>query len=347
MTFSTGHALIIGVGQYQHMSQHNVPIAARDAAAVAETLQNPSICGYPSGQIILLTDQDATRTRIFSALDELSAKMDADSSLFLFFVGHGIYGTDGNYYLTTHDTQLQGKQVVAGTGVSDAELIAKLRQLKARRMLLVINACHSGELSPSFDVEDTALNSQPPPQKLADALLSTGEGRITITACRPEQKSWIGRGSLSIFTQAVVKGLKGEAPNNRGYISAFGLYEYVYFESKEGAENLGQTQEPELTVLKGVGPFPVALYRGASQPGAFDANESIPPETAVHEVSPEKSQRIYQRYTATLIGDGAIAQGDGAKAVGKGGILIDGNVNVSGDVSGDFIIGNNNQIKRG
>ena len=239
---------------------------------------------------------------------------------------------------------MQGKQVLAGTGVSDAELLDKLRQIKARRMLLVINACHSGELSPNLDIGDESLDSQPPPQKLADAVLSTGEGRITITACRPEQKSWIGGGSLSIFTKAVVDGLKGGAPNNRGYISAFGLYEHVYYEAKEGAEELGQEQEPELTVLKGIGPFPVALYRGASQLGTFDVDESLPQETAVRQVSPEKSQRVYQRYTATLTGDGAIAQGDGAKAVGKGGILIDGNINVSGDVSGNFVIGNNNRI---
>jgi hypothetical protein len=29
MSFTTGHALVIGVGQYQFMGQHNVPIAAR------------------------------------------------------------------------------------------------------------------------------------------------------------------------------------------------------------------------------------------------------------------------------------------------------------------------------
>jgi hypothetical protein len=344
MTFSNGHALIIGVGQYQHMSKYNVPIAARDAAAVAETLQNPSICGYPAGQVILLTDQDATRAAILSALEILSARMDAESTLFLFFVGHGVYGTDGNYYLTTHDSQLQGKQVAAGTGVSDAELLEKLRQIKAKRMLLVINACHSGALSPSFDIGDEELDSQAPPQKLADAVLSTGEGRITITACRPEQKSWIGGGSLSIFTKAVVDGLNGGAPNNRGYISAFGLYEHVYHESREAAEEIGQEQEPELTVLKGVGPFPVALYRCASQTGAFDAEESLPADTAVRQVSPEKSQRVYQLYKATLAGDGAIAQGDGAKAVGAGGTLIEGGVNVSGDVSGNIVIGNNNRI---
>ena len=334
MPFTNGHALIIGVGQYEHMSQYNVPIAAKDAEAVKQTLPDPSHCGYPAEQVRLLSDQAATREAVLSALDELAAKLSPESTLFLFYVGHGVYGTDGNYYLTTHDTQLTGSQVVAGTGVSEVELIDRLRKIPAKRMLLVINSCHSGELSPSFDI-GTPLSSEPPPQKMTDALLSTGEGRITITACRPDQRSWIGPGKLSIFTEAVVSGLKGEAPNRNGYISAFGLYEHVYLSAKEAAADLGQEQEPELTVIKGVGPFPVALAHGASQPGAFDVSEPLPAETAAREVSPEKSQRLYQRYQASLVGDGAIAQGDNAVAVGKGGIYIGGKVSGSTIITGD------------
>jgi hypothetical protein len=132
--------------------------------------------------------------------------------------------------------------------------------------------------------------------------------------------------------------IKVHPPNSSGYISAFGLYEYLYHEAKEAAAELGYAQEPELTVIKGVGPFPVALYRGASTPGDFNLSAELPAETAARAISREKSQRRYQQYQATLNGDGAIAQGDGAKAVGKGGILID------GDLTGNIITGSNNQI---
>lgn len=42
-----------------------------------------------------------------------------------------------------------------------------------------------------------------------------------------------------------------------------------------------------------------------------------------------------ESYQATLIGDGAIAQGAGAKAVGKGGVMVD------GDVHGGIVMGTN------
>ena len=336
MPFATGHALVIGVGQYQ-VSRLNVPIAARDAEAVAAALRDPARCAYPAGQVTQLTDGAATRTAVIAVLDDLGATLQAEDTLFLFFVGHGAYGTDGNYYLMTHDSQLRSNQVVAGTGVSEADLLGRLQAMRARRILMVINACHSGELSPHFGADEAVFESEAPPQKLTEAVLSTGEGRITITACRPGQKSWIGRGELSIFSAALVSGLRGEAPNSHGYISAFGLYEHLYFEAKEAAMELEKEQEPELTVIKGVGPFPVALYRGAIQPGDFDVSVPTPAGTAAREVSVEKSRRSYSRYQATLNGDGAIAQGTGAKAVGKGGILVEGD-------NGNITIGNNNRI---
>ncbi len=43
-------------------------------------------------------------------------------------------------------------------------------------------------------------------------------------------------------------------------------------------------------------------------------------------------------FRAQNIGDGATAQGPGAKAVGKGGMLVE------GDVNGNITIGNNNKI---
>jgi len=42
-------------------------------------------------------------------------------------------------------------------------------------------------------------------------------------------------------------------------------------------------------------------------------------------------------YKASLTGDGAIAQGAGAKAVGKGGVMVD------GDVSGNIVTGDRNK----
>ncbi|WP_161569138.1 caspase family protein [Candidatus Oscillochloris fontis] len=303
MPFSTAHALVIGVGTYAHVPRFNVPITATDATSVATVLRDPQLCGYPSEQVALLSNTDASRAGILAALDGLT-RVNADDTVFIFYAGHGEYGDDG-YYLTTHDTRMDGKKVVVGTGVREAELIAKLRAIPAKRLVLIVNACHAGEISPVLAAGDAPPTGNPMPPPVAAALLGTGEGRVIISACRENQYAFIGPGPLTLFTQALVDGLQGKGiVSNHGYISIFDLYTHLYFTLEESVtrqisvatrKHYGEKQEPELTILKGVGPFAVALYRGASTLGTFDASSSPPEDTAVREVNPAYSQVVLRQ----------------------------------------------------
>lgn len=317
MSFNSGRALLIGVGTYEYAPHVNVPITANDALQVDKVLRNQDLCGYPDGQVTLLHDAKAERKHVLAALDALKASR-PDDTVLIFFSGHGDYGTDGRYYLTTHDTKVDNGKVKAGTGVSEAELIDKLRAIPAQRLLFLFNACHSGEVSPSLGMagEREALGSVSLPDEAADALLATGEGRIIISACRSSQRSWIGGGAVTLYAQALIDGLsgKGYVTSNRGYVSAFNLYEHIYFNVKAAAAQLGQTQEPELTVLKGIGPVPVALYRGATELGLLPDDEPLPEGTAARPpVDPEHSRRLFERYvrsvTVTASGERSVAAG--------------------------------------
>jgi uncharacterized caspase-like protein len=313
MPFPTAHALLIGVGSYTHAPHLNVPITVADAKAVAAVLRDPAYCGYPPEQVTLLSNAATTRTGILAAFDALATRVGHEDTVFVFYAGHGEYGDDG-YYLTTSDTQLVGRKVVGGTGIREAELIVKLRAIKAKRLLLIINACHAGELSPVLAPGDAPLTGTPLPPQTSAALLGTGEGRVIISACRENQVSFIGPGPLTLFTQALVDGLHGKGvPSNRGSISVFDLYTHLYFALDEAVphqvsatarQRYGEQQEPELTILKGVGPFAVALYRGATALGDFDASATPPEGTAVRAVNPAYSQAMARQHQQQ-IGDNA------------------------------------------
>lgn len=371
MTFTRGHALIIGVGTYAHAPHLNVPITVADAQAVAAVVANSDYCGYPSAQVTLLSGATANRTGILAALDTL-AQTGEDDTVLVFYAGHGMYGDDG-YYLTTHDTSVSGRKVVVGTGIREAELIAKLRAIKAKRLLLIVNACHSGELSPVLASGDPAFAGETLPAQVAAALLGTGEGRVIISACRENQYSFIGPGPLTLFTHALVDGLHGKGVgSNRGYISVFDLYTHLYFTLEEAVPRVvsaevrrrfGERQEPELTILRGVGPFPIALYRGAAALGDFDASAGPPAQMGVREVSPAHSQAMLRQHHQQVGGQanvGAAVAGDvhgnitvnqnmqrGGVHFGDGGQYGDittGDVIKTGDISGDGIaIGRNAQ----
>ncbi len=317
MTFSSAHALVIGIGSYAHAAYLDVPITAADARAIAEVLRNPQSCGYPPEQVTLLADTAASRPAILAALDTLAARVSAHDTVFVFYAGHGAHGDDG-YYLTTHDTHMAGRKVAVGTGIREAEMIAKLRAIKAQRLLFIVNACHAGEISPVLAPGEEpqrpepveGLTGTPLPPEVTAALLGTGAGRVIISACRENQYAFIGPGPLTLFTQALVDGLQGKGvSSNRGYISLFDLYTHLYFTLDDVVPRVipatvrqrhGDKQEPELTILKGVGPFAVALYHGATTLGEFDASASPPEATAVRAVNPAYSQAMLRQYQQSL-----------------------------------------------
>lgn len=319
MAFTQAHALVIGVGTHQYASHIDVPITVADAQSVKDVLLDSRTCGYPSAQVTLLDHSKASKDGILTALGELAKRVKAEDTVFFYYCGHGALGTDGNYYLVSHDAKIQDKRVVKGTGIHQNELIEKLRAIPAKRVLMIFNACFSGNISPSLDIGEQNLEASGLSENVANALLATGQGRIIITACREDQKSYIGSGGLTIFTQALVDGLKGKGITSRnGYISAYSLYEHVYDTVSETVqEKFDLVQEPELTVLKGVGAFAVALYKGATSLGDLGMDESIPSHPAVRQVKQEKADKALNRHINT-----------------GGGAYIKGNVTVT---NGDFV----------
>ncbi len=314
MPFPQGHALIIGIGNYLYSPQHDVPATAADARAVAEIVRDPAFCGYPLEQITLLSAAEATRDGFLAGLAAL-AQTGPDDTVLLFYSGHGEFAGDGSYVLTTHDTQWQNGRVVSGSAVGHAELLQYLQAIPAGRVLLIFNACHAGLLSPTLGDEPPPAG-HPLPTQTAQALLATGSGRIVISACREHQKSYVGSGEQTLFARMLVEGLRGSGDvfNRGGYISAFDLYTHLYYALGEAIPREvpqhfrkihGETQEPELTVLKGVGPFAVALYRGADTLGAFAGDHAPPQETGMREVSADRSRRALEAIvgTATVQGD--------------------------------------------
>ncbi len=335
MSFDNGHALLIGVGTYQNSPDHTVNNTAKDAQSIAKVLRDRKFCGYPDNQVQVLSDATATRDGILGGLKKLVQDVEqADATVLLFYSGHGVFGSDGEYYLTSSDTQFSGGKVVPGTGVGQQELLTLVKDLVAKKVLMIFNACHSGALSPQM------LGEKPVPKMLGEtlpgqttaALLGTGEGRIIITACRKKQVSFVGDGELTIFGQQLADGLRGdEIATHSGYISAFDLYTRIYegvghvvdTTIDAGSRKLyGGTPEPELTVIQGIGPFPVALYRGATTLGSFSAPSKPAAVKAFNEITKAASQQALLQIIGDVVGGdkaGSNIAKDHARIIDTGG----------------------------
>jgi hypothetical protein len=329
--FASAPALLIGVGEYQNPAW-NALVTVRDAQAVASALTDPAVSGYPSDQVELLYNEQATRDRIIKALQRLAERTTQSDTVLIFFCGHGALGTDGIYYFATHETDFVGKRVQAGKGLSSIELIALLRTINAKKLLFIINACFSGYLSPTL--APTEILGTPPAATFSIEVLASGEGRALITASRPSQYSYYQQDQkLTFFGQALVDGLHGKAAKSGGYIGLYELYQYLYTSVKAAAATVNGVQEPVLTILQHVGSFPVALYPGAiSTDLGTESIKQTPPTGMEVEIIP--------RSLAQAIGQDAQAinrQSSGTVNIDLGTSNRMGNIQI-GDVAGRDII---------
>ncbi|NTW01812.1 MAG: caspase family protein [Oscillochloris sp.] len=285
--FTRGYGLIIGVSEYSDPTW-NVPIVARDAHELHATLTDPAAAGYPPNQVELLCGAVNSQT-VIKALERLAARARSSDTVCIVFNGHGATTNRNLYTLATSDTVFEDTQHVRqGTGLSISKLAEALKSIQAERLLLVINACFSGYTS--ILAAKGGLREMPPvagiPNSQVDTLLATGKGRALISASRADQHSYFQPDDPhTVFGQALIDSLRGVGISQRsGYIGLYELYEQIYQHVHKIAQINGIMQEPVLSLVEGVGPFPVALHSGAQAPEANKIQQTPPASAEVRTV---------------------------------------------------------------
>jgi hypothetical protein len=335
--FTHGHALLIGVGEYAD-EQWRAPITAADAEALAAALRDPAVAAYPADQVTLLRDAAADRAGILRALAQFAARVGPDDPALIFFCGHGAPGTDEQYHFASQDSVFQSGRIQAGSGISEQELYTALRAMRSNKLLVLINACFSGNIGATLgtQTETTAALGSPTPDATSDLLLASGAGRVVLTASRQSQYSYfLHTRELTFFSDALIQGLRGQAATTADFIGIFELYRYLYEEVRRAAAAIGREQEPVLNIVQGVGPFPVARKPAAaaelgSPPG------TPPPGTAVRARPAELIQQLADQAIAVRTGDNSPVNIDQRGSVNVSGRSESGNVTI-GDVAGGSI----------
>ncbi|NKI32315.1 caspase family protein [Croceivirga thetidis] len=197
------YALLIGIGA-------DLPITVRDARAVYNILADEAYAGYPAENIILITEEQATRKGILDALDELIAKTSEDSSVLLFYSGHGgLYEPWNQFYLVPHGFDEVEYET---TWVKAEELREKISKIKSRRLVFFLDCCHAAGMTQSLNMSESAK-----PQKelgQAEGLaqhIDDGRGMSIVSSCREDQLSYIMDGDHnSLYTKCLQEVLKAE-----------------------------------------------------------------------------------------------------------------------------------------
>jgi hypothetical protein len=156
-------ALLIGINQYQKTATPMLqdlkgPLA--DIADIRMLLQKTF--AFDPAKILTLTDQQATRERIITALrTHLAANAKVNDTVVVYFSGHGSYRLkDGirEGTLIAHDSRGEG-----GMDIGGGLLSGLFREIAAKNMAIVLDCCHSGNLIESRGHKPAATARTAPP----------------------------------------------------------------------------------------------------------------------------------------------------------------------------------------
>ena len=249
----TAYVLAIGVNSYSN-PQYNLKYAVADAAAFGEEVQREQqqIASYEHVQVITLLDEQATKENILRALKRLAGDPDAlpanvpatleklkatqpEDAVFIYFAGHGT-AQGQRFYLLPHDLgyagertslDIAGLQVILEHSISDEELERAVEGIDAGKLLMVIDACNSGQALEAEEKRRGPMNSK------GLAQLAYEKGMYILTAAQSyqaaQETSQLGHGLL---TYALVEeGLKETAADTDPKDGVVGVREWFDYAS--------------------------------------------------------------------------------------------------------------------
>jgi uncharacterized caspase-like protein len=233
------YLLVVGVGSYAN-SQYNLNYSVADATDIGQQLksQQELLGRYRPIEVIPLLNEDATKANILLALKLLAgtaaAPLPKDSppaltkikpaqpedAVIFYFSGHGT-AQDDRFYLIPHDLGYQGPRAkLDSTGlaeilkhsISDLELEEELRNVDVDQLLLVIDACNSGQALKAEEERRGPMNTR------GLAQLAYEKGMYILTASQSDEVAFESAGlKHSYLAYALVEeGIKSGAADADG-----------------------------------------------------------------------------------------------------------------------------------
>lgn len=198
----TRHGLVIGLGQYKDKTWGTVH-GDRDVPLVKSILAS---CGYKD--IASLVNREATKAGILKAFEHLSNRCKKGDIVFIHFSGHGQQITDVNgdeedgfdEAWIPYDAKYAYSESYKGENhLIDDEIATLLNAIKGKigktgKILLVVDACHSGDSDRGLDNEEEYVRGAAddfviPLKRKPQRTEKAKENWLTLTACKNVQNN--------------------------------------------------------------------------------------------------------------------------------------------------------------
>ena len=251
------YGLIIGTSDYAG-SMIDLQYAAKDAEAFyhALSLGANRLFGKENVSVYLLsTDipgQEPSQENIYKQLMDMR-QAGPDDIVVLYFSGHGINygGQDGEFYYLTMTADgadaayLNDPFIRSRRTISSSELAIELNQIPARKKVLILDACSSGQAANNLLA---SLKDIPSSQKRALEFTQDATGSFILASSAANSVSYetslYGQGLL---TYALLKGMRGgqlKKIEEGEFIDVEQLLQYAKSEVPALAKSVSGIQEP-------------------------------------------------------------------------------------------------------
>jgi WD40 repeat protein/uncharacterized caspase-like protein len=242
------YVVAVGVSDYED-ARFRLTYADKDARDLADLFESKRD-RFGEVKVQRILNREATREHILKAKDFLKTSR-VDDLVVVFFAGHGLLDGKLDYYFATADIDFKNP---AKRGLPYEAIEDLLDGIRARKKLLLMDTCHSGELDKGevqvvqsekkpgdevkirtfrgLDIEVSSKVGLSNSFQLVQELfadLRRGTGAVVISSAggaefAMESATW----KNGVFTHALIRGLKGEANRDKnGRVQVAELRDFV------------------------------------------------------------------------------------------------------------------------
>jgi len=266
----TAYIIAVGINEYAN-PEYNLKYAVADAESFAAELRNRQmqVGSFERIEVVPLLNENATKANFLSALKRLAGApgspslkagpldrlkpAEPEDTVIIYFAGHGTAQAQ-RFYLIPQDLGYtgdrnklneQGLQTILSHSISDLELEEAVEGMDAGHLLLVIDACNSGQALEAEEKRRGPMNSK------GLAQLAYEKGMYILTAAQSYQAALeaaqLGHGLL---TYALVEeGLKTAIADSEPKDGVLNAREWLDF----ATERVPQMQEEKMKQGRGIG----------------------------------------------------------------------------------------------
>ncbi|MBP7554537.1 MAG: caspase family protein, partial [Spirochaetes bacterium] len=217
----------IGINKYKN-SQYNLEYCIPDVDGFISAISPKSQKLFNNVIVSKIYDNEANKANILAQFNDLKSKIKPEDVFIMYYSGHGVAlaidDVNTEFFYVLHNVvQMTNLNFANKEAISGTELRGLLKDIKATKQVVFVDACNSGAFTDLFAMKGAA-------EENALAKLSKASGTVIFASTNADQFATefhvLGHG---IFTYTLLDGLlDNKAAKSNGQITVSSLNDFLY-----------------------------------------------------------------------------------------------------------------------